>query len=147
MHPRHRVTSLASTTSSTTMHHYSSRSYRKKRPKLITFGVNDRFAADGTIDCPLDTIKSRSFYAPLRAAIILLYSLPHYGPKALMALDDERNRAVCCSKNAERELWVNHVEYSPEKRIYITTEKHGDPPRIKHVGRISRTRSSTYDRY
>jgi len=35
--------------------------FAKKRPKLITFGVNNRFAVDGTIDRPLDTIKSRPF--------------------------------------------------------------------------------------
>lgn len=42
----------------------SSRSHREKRLKLITFGVNDRFAVvDGTIDCSLDTIKSRSLFS------------------------------------------------------------------------------------
>lgn len=54
--------SIAHRSANPTMPHRTSRSRWEKRLKLITFGVNDRFAVDGTIDCSLDTIKARPFF-------------------------------------------------------------------------------------
>jgi len=102
--------------------------FAKKRPKLITFSVNDRFAVDGTIDRPLDTIKSRPFCVlgplPLRrynyyGLMALFSSLTRNGSKTLMTLDDERPFIVY-SKNAPRELWVNFAEYSSRKKEFMS---------------------------
>jgi len=94
MHPRHRVTSSASAASVRRYFAFRDRT-EKKRPKLITFGVNDRFAADGTIDRPLDTIKSRPF-------IRLILRCPDFRGVIILFIFATLTRVAACAQGIDK---------------------------------------------